>query len=118
MKIRISDTGKWNYTNSGQSTVTAGTVVAFGNQQIGVVIADIAAGATGVVATTGIYKLPKDNNLVISQGDLVYWDSGNTWVDKTAAAQCYAGICAKSATQTSTTCHVDINKATKLVVAP
>jgi len=56
----IRDGKTFLYTNSGGSTLVAGTPVIFdGVSRVGVVIADIAAGATGEVMTEGVFELTK-----------------------------------------------------------
>lgn len=103
------------YTNGGQTTIAAGTLIDMTNF-VGVAVEDIAAGATGAVEIIGVFKVPKDNNLVISQGDRVYVDTANSWVDKTAEDQTYAGIAFEAATQTATTVLVAINFPTKVEI--
>ena len=70
------------YTNSGGTTITAGTVIEFADM-IGIVLADIGAGKSGNLAISEVWELDKDGALAISQGDQVYWDTVNNEVDKT-----------------------------------
>ena len=70
------------YTNSGGTIIAKDTVVAFGGM-IGITLGAIAVGATGELAISEVWTLPKDNNLAITQGDKLYWDTVNDEVDKT-----------------------------------
>lgn len=70
------------YTNAGSTTIAAGTVVEFA-AMIGVAVGDIPAGGTGQLAVSGVWILPKDETLAITQGDKLYWDASNDEVDKT-----------------------------------
>jgi predicted RecA/RadA family phage recombinase len=71
------------YTNSGTTTVASGSVVVMGDM-IGVAVADIAAGAEGVVEIDGVHVLPAVNNAAIAQGDQVYWDASAGKITETS----------------------------------
>ena len=70
------------YTNTGVAIIAKDTVVAFGGM-IGITLGAIAVGATGELAISEVWTLPKDGNLAINQGDQLYWDTVNDEVDKT-----------------------------------
>ena len=70
------------YTNTTGVLIAKDTVIVFG-AMIGIALGNIAAGATGELAISEVWTLPKDNNLVITQGDQLYWDTANDEVDKT-----------------------------------
>ena len=70
------------YTNTGVAIIAKDTVVAFGGM-IGITLGAIAVGATGELAISEVWTLPKDDNLAITQGDQLYWDTVNDEVDKT-----------------------------------
>lgn len=70
------------YTNTGGTTIAKNTVIEFGGM-IGITLGDIAAGATGSLAITEVWTLPKDDALAITQGDQLYWDASNDEVDTT-----------------------------------
>lgn len=70
------------YTNTGAAIIAKDTVVAFGGM-IGITLGAIAVGATGELAISEVWTLPKDDNLVITQGDQLYWDTVNAEIDKT-----------------------------------
>lgn len=79
--IQCGDTMKW--TNSTGSAVAAGDVVIIGSLA-GVALVDIADGATGTVQVEGVFELPKDTPLAISQGDELFWNTTDDEVTKTA----------------------------------
>lgn len=68
-----------------------GDVVALGTGHIGICTTDIASGATGSLAITGVWELPANNNLEISVGDAVYWDVADNEINKTAQDNVAAG---------------------------
>ena len=70
------------YTNTGAAIIAKDTVVAFGGM-VGITLGAIAVGATGELAISEVWTLPKDDNLAITQGDQLYWDTVNDEVDKT-----------------------------------
>ena len=72
------------YTNTGGVAIAANTVIVFA-AMIGITTGIIAPGATGTVAISEVWTLPKDNNLVITQGDQLYWDTVKDECDKTNA---------------------------------
>ena len=63
----------------------------------------------------GVHELPKDNNLAISQGDALYWDAANAWLDKTSSGSptpqrvAYADL---GAAQTATTVRARLTPGT------
>jgi predicted RecA/RadA family phage recombinase len=63
------------YSNSG-SAISVGDIVVIDNL-IGVALVDIANGATGNVALSGVFSgVPKVSAAVIEQGETLVWDSG------------------------------------------
>lgn len=89
------------YTNTGGVAIAANTVIEFA-AMIGITTGTIAPGATGTVAISEVWTLPKDDNLVITQGDQLYWDTANDECDKTNSnvpcGKAYASA-AKAATE-------------------
>lgn len=82
MKNFISEGEMMEYSNAG-AAIAAGEVVAFA-WGCGVASVDIAATTgKGSIAVEGVFRLPKEAGLAISQGDIVYFDTGAKEVDKT-----------------------------------
>lgn len=61
------------WTNGTGSAVASGQVVKVG-QTLGVALVDIANGASGSVAISGVFVVPKSSAAIIAQGDPVMWD--------------------------------------------
>lgn len=102
------------WTNGTGVDKTAGSAVAIG-QQIGVLLVDIANGASGSVAMEGVFALPKVDAAVIAQGESVIWDASAGKFDDnlaTPATGDVSGCCvameAKGAT-TSDTIEIKLN---------
>lgn len=83
MKNFIQDGKTIDYTNGG-SAISSGDVVVVGNL-VCVALGDIANGETGVLATEGVYDLPKVDAAVIGQGESVIWDASAGAFDDNAA---------------------------------
>lgn len=80
-----------DYTNSGDTTLAANTVVLYGSR-LGIVAADIPAGKTGALLVEGVYELPKeyaDSGKALTAGQEVQWDNSNSYI-KAAVAQVVA----------------------------
>ena len=76
-----------DYTNSGSSKIDANTVVLYGSR-LGIVGADIPAGATGSLLVEGVYELPKeyaDSGKALTAGQEVYWDSEDSCIKAAVA---------------------------------
>ena len=69
MDNKVANGARITYTNGG-SAISSGDVVVIGNC-VGVASVDIANGATGEVAITEVYTLPKLSAAVIAQGATV-----------------------------------------------
>jgi predicted RecA/RadA family phage recombinase len=72
----------------------------------GVAMGDAALGEDCEVRLSGVFTLPKDNTLAIDQGDRVFWDDGNSEVDKTATAQVAIGHAVEDAADVATTIDI------------
>jgi predicted RecA/RadA family phage recombinase len=66
------------------ATLTSGQVVRVGNI-LCVALMDIANGATGQVATKGVFTVPKVSGAVIAQGESLTWDASAAAFDDNAA---------------------------------
>lgn len=62
-----------DWVNGTGAAKAAGAVVAMGNI-LGVALVDIANGATGSVAISGVFTVPKVSAAVIAQGESLVWD--------------------------------------------
>ena len=71
------------WTNGG-AAVSSGDVVVIG-AMLCVALNDIAGGAAGEVATTGVFELAKADAGVIAQGEFVTWDSSASNFDDASA---------------------------------
>jgi predicted RecA/RadA family phage recombinase len=61
---------------------TSGQLVIEGNL-VGVAVADIASGATGSIATKGVYAFQKEAAATLVQGDIAYYDTTTKKLDAT-----------------------------------
>jgi len=78
----IQDGSTLDYTNAG-SAISAGAVVVIG-KLVGIAQNDIAASTgTGVVVLEGVFNVPKNTSLAITQGDQLFWDTTPGEVTKT-----------------------------------
>jgi len=102
------------WTNGLSADVAAGDVVLIGNQ-VGVALGDIADGAIGEVAIEEVFEVPKNNSLVVSQGDILYWDATDEEMNKTEADNYLAGIAVAAAAETATTVKMKISPAAPVI---
>ena len=96
------------YTNASGVAIAAGDVVAFG-AMIGVATGDIADGTTGTLAVSGVWILPKNNALAVTQGDQLYWDVGDGNINKTALGNIPCGIAYTHELAATATVQVNLN---------
>lgn len=87
--IQHGDSITW--TNGTGSAVASGDIVAI-NDLIGVALTDIAAGASGTVATAGVFEVPAVTGTAISQGAKVYFDESEGHMTTTSTDNTLAGI--------------------------
>lgn len=66
------------------SNISNGAVVRIG-QILGVALTAIASGATGSVAISGVFRLPKVSAAVIAAGESLTWDASASAFDDNAA---------------------------------
>jgi predicted RecA/RadA family phage recombinase len=90
------------------SEVVSGQVVLMG-KRIGVAIAAIPAGASGALAVSGVFTLAKLSTDVVAQGDLLYWDNGNSRLTTTVGANTLAGFAWEAAGSGVATVKTKIN---------
>jgi predicted RecA/RadA family phage recombinase len=87
------------------ATVSSGDFVKVGMIG-GVALHDAASGADVVIATRGVFTLPKTSALAISIGDSLYWDTGEAAFNKTAASNFFYGHAVSAASNPSSTVQV------------
>jgi predicted RecA/RadA family phage recombinase len=97
------------WTNGTGSAVVAGQVVLAGIV-VCIALGDIANGAVGEVATEEVWEVPKNNNLAVAQGDLLYWDVADANMNKTAEDNYLAGFAFAAAAQAATTVKVKLSR--------
>lgn len=83
------------WTNGG-SAVVSGQVVKVGNI-LGVACGDIAGGASGEIATRGVFTVPKVTAAVIAQGESLTWDVSAAKFDDNAATPATGDVTGASA---------------------
>lgn len=88
--------------------ITSGQVLLIG-LRIGVALTAIASGATGAVRMLGIFTIAKLSTDVVAQGDLLYWDAGNSRLTTTASTHKLAGYATAAAGNGVTTVEISIN---------
>lgn len=64
------------------SAIASGDLVVIG-ELVGVANDAIANGATGVVHVQGVFSVPKEAGLAVTQGDILYCDATGGELDKT-----------------------------------
>lgn len=93
--------------------VSAGDVVVQ-NDLVGIAKLDIASGALGSLAVTGVFDLPKATGVgeAIGAGAKVYWDAGNTvaTTDPAAGANKYLGKTVRAAGDDDATVRVRLEQ--------
>ncbi len=72
------------WTNGTGAAVVSGQVVRIGNI-LGVALVDIASTASGSVALSGVFTVPKVSGAVIAQGESLTWDASAAAFDDNAA---------------------------------
>ena len=93
--------------------VSAGDVVVQ-NDLIGIAKLDIASGALGALAVSGVFDLPKTTGVgeAIGAGAKVYWDAGGTvaTTDPAAGANKYLGKTVRAAGDDDATVRVRLEQ--------
>lgn len=87
-------------------TVTSGDLIVAGSL-IGVAAVDAASGEEYVIDTQGVFELTKKTTDDISVGELLYWDSANSYLTKTPGTDSkpLVGVAVKAAGATATTVY-------------
>jgi predicted RecA/RadA family phage recombinase len=79
-----------DFVNATENTIPANTLVVLGTH-VGVAGTDIAAGETGTILVSGVWKLAKKGAEVITAGTNVYYSSADDAVTATAAENTACG---------------------------
>ena len=87
---------------------TSGQPVLIGTK-LGVCVADIANGATGPVAVSGVYTITKLTTDVVAQGAALYWDNGNSRLTTTVGSNVYAGYAFAAAGNGVSSVNIKLN---------
>ena len=95
------------YTNTGETAIPAGTLVIIGTIA-GIAACTIEPGATGTVATTGVFTFGKDAT-DITAGAVVYYDDSADAVTITASGNTTIGVAIAAAGTSATTADVRLN---------
>lgn len=85
--------------------VSSGDGVLIGSL-FGIATHDAAAGAELELGVSGVWDIAADTSLVIDEGDRVFWDGTNDWVDKTSTAQVCVGVCVLDKVSAGPLCRV------------
>lgn len=96
------------YENSGSTTLTSGTVVEM-TDEIGIVVADIAAGESGQVEVSGVHALAANSDATWEQGDTLYWDDSPGELVATPSNNVPAGVANTAKEAAETTADVLLN---------
>lgn len=101
--------GCYDYTNSGDTTISSGQIVVNG-KVFGCAVRAIAPGATGAIQTNGIWALPIASATTASVGALAYWDATNNQVTATASTNLQIGYFTKASASGETTCYIALTQ--------
>ncbi|MBF0448697.1 MAG: DUF2190 family protein [Magnetococcales bacterium] len=96
------------YTNGTGTDIVSGDLVKVG-VRVGVALGDIADTESGTVQVSGVFSVPKEAALAVTQGDLLYLDATSGELDKTATAQTLAGYAFESAIGAASVVQVKLN---------
>lgn len=95
------------------SAVTAGVLQVVAGATAGFLLGypprDIAANEQGVLDIDGVWEETKLSTDVMTVGDIIYWDAGNSRLTLTSAGNKKAGQCLKSAGNGVTTVRFLLN---------
>ena len=74
----------------------------------GLTAVDAVSGTASSFITHGVVEIAKTSALAISVGDVLYWDAGNSVVNKTTSSQRAVGIAVAAAANPSATVKMRI----------
>ncbi len=90
------------------STVASGVGKLFGTALFGVAVRDAVSGTASEFQTTGVVTIAKTSALAIAVGDVLYWDSTNSVVNKTTSSQRAVGVAVEAAANPSSTVKMQL----------
>lgn len=90
------------------ATVASGVGKLFGTALFGVAAVDAVSGTASSFVTRGVVTIGKTSALAISVGDVLYWDAGNSVVNKTTASQRAVGVAVEAAANPSATVKMQL----------
>lgn len=98
-----------NYTNGGGTAITSGTAVLIG-AKVGIVIADIAASASGAVAMNCVASYAKNTGASTggAQGANAYWDNSAKKFTAVSSGNTLAGYFWATCADGDATCQVKL----------
>lgn len=90
------------------AVVSAGGIVIQGGL-VGVAKTDIASGATGAIATCGVYDVVKDSAVAVSAGATVYWNATSGYATTVSSGGVVIGKAIEAVTSSTETVRVLLN---------
>lgn len=96
-----------NYSNDGETTIAAGTLIIMG-LIAGVAATTIEPGELGTITTTGVFAFEKDT-AAIEAGAAVYYDSENDAVTATETSGGKVGVAIEAADTNTNIVRVRLN---------
>jgi len=109
MKNFVQNGDRMQYANASGSTITSGTPILVG-KRVGIAVADIPTGTTGVLAMEGVFTVTKLSTDVIAQGVVVYWDDTAKKFTVVASTNTIAGYAQAAAGASTTTVDLMLNR--------
>lgn len=106
-KLR-QNTGCYDWTNTGDTTLPSGAPILNGSL-FGFLVRETKPGEKGAVQTNGIWEIDVTASSTANVGAIAYWDASNAKVITTAGTNQPIGVFTKAVAATDTTCEVMIN---------
>lgn len=107
--------GMINYVGPGDKLVVvapyaanAGAGMQVGNNLFGIAVDTLTSGATGVMATEGVFDITKTTTAALAIGDKAYWDNTNKRLTATSTSNLPVGVVLETAATTATTARVKL----------
>lgn len=90
------------------AAVASGDGVQVGSALFGVAVTAIASGASGEIATEGVFTLAKTTGQAYAVGDIVYWNSTTNKLTATSTGNLQVALAVAAAASTATTAQVKL----------